>query len=310
MFSDLLGQGGLSLDRLQSFCKVAQAGGVTRAAQGDPARQSLFSRQIKELEEFFGTELIRRKGRGIVLTDAGARLNTLARECCAALSDFKSECRNQTVEIVIGAGESIIQWLIMPHLDQLRHHLPNARLKLLNLPTTEAVKRLADGLIDFALVRKEAIVRPLQAQSLGVMDYSLFVPSNLAAGRKDWAKLIDGLPLATLEGEGAFRSSLALAAKKASVKLNIQIECSSFPLAAKAVAMSNVAAILPTIATVDFPPAVATQVPIPFLKTFVREMCLATNPRMLRVRPVLDQAATAFAQTCRFSHKTGKAQPL
>lgn len=71
MFMELLQQGRLALDRLLSFCLVAQADGVTRAAKGDPARPSLFTRQIKELEEFFGTELIRRKGRGIVLTGAG-----------------------------------------------------------------------------------------------------------------------------------------------------------------------------------------------------------------------------------------------
>src|SRR5271157_5483505 len=113
MFAELLREGGLSLDRLRSFCLVAQAGGVTRAAKGDPARQSLFSRQIKELEEFFGTELIRRKGRGIVLTDAGARLNLIARECFASLLDFKSQCKGRPVEVVVGTGESVIQWLLM-----------------------------------------------------------------------------------------------------------------------------------------------------------------------------------------------------
>src|SRR5437660_3252770 len=79
MFTHLLQEGGLSFDRLQSFCLVAQAGGVTKAAKGDPAKQSLFSRQIKELEEFFGTELIRRKGRGVTLSEAGERLNIIAR---------------------------------------------------------------------------------------------------------------------------------------------------------------------------------------------------------------------------------------
>src|SRR5438128_6450667 len=110
MFAQLLQEGGLSLDRLQSFCLVAQVGGVTKAGKGDPAKQSLFSRQVKELEEFFGTELIRRKGRGIILTPAGERLSVVARECFASLLDFKSECRGLPVEIVIGAGESTIEW--------------------------------------------------------------------------------------------------------------------------------------------------------------------------------------------------------
>ena len=116
MFSELLSEGGLSLDRLQSFCLVAQAGGVTKAAKGEPNKQTLYSRQIKELEEFFGAELMRRKGRGIALTAAGERLNLLARECFASLLDFKSECKGLPVEIVIGAGESIIDWVLIPRL--------------------------------------------------------------------------------------------------------------------------------------------------------------------------------------------------
>src|SRR4051812_48478448 len=110
MVADLLSESGLSLERLQSFCRVAEARGVTRAAQGDPTKQSLYSRQIKELEQFFGAELMRRKGRGIVLTTAGQRLHSIAREQFAALRDLKAECRAQPFEIVIGAGESFIQW--------------------------------------------------------------------------------------------------------------------------------------------------------------------------------------------------------
>ena len=179
MFAELLSESGLSLERLQSFCLVAQASGVTKAAKGDPAKQSLFSRQVKELEEFFGAELMRRKGRGIVLTTAGERLNVLARESFASLLDFKSGCKGLPVEIVIGAGESIIDWVLMPRLREVRKKLPNVRLKFLNLATNEIVRRLADGVIDFGVVRKDAVARPLQCASLGAMGYSLFVPERL-----------------------------------------------------------------------------------------------------------------------------------
>jgi DNA-binding transcriptional LysR family regulator len=301
MFAELLQQTGLSLDRLQSFCLVAQAGGVTKAAKGDAARQSLFSRQINELEEFFGTELIRRKGRGIVLTETGERLNVIARECFASFLDFKRECKNQPAEVVIGTGESIIEWLLMPRLDQIRERIPNVRLKFLNLPTAEAVKRLADGLIDFALVRKDAVTRPLQAKPVGVMGYSLFVPRNLhtAEGQKDAFKILDGLPLATLEGEGSFRSALTSFARKRRIQINIQVECPSFPLAARAVARGNVAAILPVIAATELQATGAEQVPVSFLKEFDREMCIATNPRLIRIRPFLEKVVALLHQICR-----------
>lgn len=302
MFAELLQQGGLSLDRLQSFCLVAQAGGVTKAAKGDAAKQSLFSRQISELEEFFGTELIRRKGRGIVLTETGERLNVIARECFASLLDFKRECTSQPAEVVIGTGESIIQWLLMPRLEQIRERMPNVRLKLLNLPSEETVKRLSDGLIDFALVRKDAVARSLQAKTVGVMGYSLFVPCNLhaAESRKAGLDVLDGLPIATLEGEGSFRSALASSARKRGIQINVQVECPSFPLAARAVAGGKVAAILPTIAATDMQATGAKQVPVSFLKEFDREMCLAINLRLVRIRPFLEKVAAALQQICHF----------
>lgn len=302
MFSDLLQQSGLSFDRLQSFCLVADAGGVTRAANGDAAKQSLFSRQVKELEEFFGTELIRRTGRGIALTEAGERLNVIVRECFASLSDFKGDCRGHPVEVVIGAGDSIIHWLLMPGLGELRKRIPKVRLKFLNLSTDAAVKRLADGVIDFAIVRHDAVLRPLRGTPLGVMGYSLFVPPGTRgpAGGKNNLKILDHLPIATLEGEGNFRNELAATAKKHGTRVNIEIECSSFPLAARAVINGNVAAILPSIAATDLRAAGANEVQLGFLKPFEREMCLASNPRLERIRPILQSVGTVLTDICKF----------
>lgn len=101
------------MDRLQNLCRVAESGGVTEAAGGDSTWQSLFSRQIKELEEFFGVELFRRSGRGVTLTSAGQTLDRIVRECFAALADFKMECQGQPVGLSVGAGETLIQWLIL-----------------------------------------------------------------------------------------------------------------------------------------------------------------------------------------------------
>ncbi len=302
MITELLHEGGLSLDRLQSFCLVAQAHGITKAAQGDPVRQSMFSRQIKELEEFFGSELIRRTGRGIVLTDTGARLDTIARECFDSLLDFKRHCKDLPIEVAIGAGESVIQWLLLQRLDQIRERLPKVRLKFLNLPSEEMVKRLVEGLIDLAIVRKDAIVRPLRAKSVGVMRYALFLPDGRGASYvgKDAMKILNGLPLATLEGEGRFRSALAAGAVKQGIKLNIQVECSSFTDATRALAKAGLAAILPAIAAEDLEATGASQVEVPFLKSLDREMCLATNPRRLSMRPALEQVTTVLHQACRF----------
>ena len=75
MFEDLFAMSGLSLERLKSFADIVAAGGISAAAGDDSNRQSQFSRQLKELERYFGVELIKR-GRGpMKLTPAGEQLH-------------------------------------------------------------------------------------------------------------------------------------------------------------------------------------------------------------------------------------------
>ena len=50
MFDELLQQGGLSLDRLLSFCLVAQAGGVTKAAKGEAEANAAARAQLAEMK--------------------------------------------------------------------------------------------------------------------------------------------------------------------------------------------------------------------------------------------------------------------
>jgi DNA-binding transcriptional LysR family regulator len=298
MFADLLSQSGLSLERLHSFCLVAEVGGVTRAAKGDPAKQSLYSRQIKELEEFFGAELIRRKGRGIVLTSAGQRLHGIAREQFAALSDFKSECRGQPLEIVIGAGESIIQWLLLPRLAAIEKQLKNARHKFLNLTNAEIVRRLNDGLLDFGIVRKGEVTKPLRSTPLGRMSFSLFIPGDMQASTKgkQFPALLESLPLAVLEGDGSFRQELT------AIKLRVQIkvECSSFPLVARALASGTLAGILPSMAAEELRRLGMIEIPTKALHAFEREMCVAWNPRQLRIRTALEKTRGVLVEVLRF----------
>lgn len=301
MFAELLQQGGLSLDRLESFCRVAEAGGVTKAAQGDPTRQSLFSRQIKELEEFFGVELVRRQGRGIALTPAGEQLHRLAREQLLALSDFKKAAAGQPVELTLAAGDSLIQWLLLPRLKAIREKLTNVTFRVLNLPTAEIAARLRDGTVDLGLVRAGSVARPLKASPLGTMGFSLFVPARMlpaSAAKHLSADAFARLPSATLEGRGQFRQELQRQAERRKLKLNLQLEVSSFPLVARAVATGGYAAILPSLAAAELESSGAVELRVDHLKSLSRELVLAWNPRLARIRTALARAIPIFCGAC------------
>lgn len=302
MFADLLKQGGLSLDRLQSFCEVAEAGGVTRAAKGDPARQSQFSRQIKELEEFFGVELVRRKGRGVALTAAGEQLRAVAQEQLSALSDFKKACGGQAVQLTVAAGDSLIQWVLLPRLGGIRDRATNVAFRFLNLPTTEIARRLRDGTVDIGLVRQGSVARPLQTTSLGTMTFSLFVPEQIFASTKIkplTAETISRIPLATLEGGGQFRQELDRLSKRHKLNLNIRLELSSFPLVARAVQTGGFAGILPSIAVAELGEGKVEQLKWEALRSLNREIILSWNPRTAQIRGALDKAIPVFRSLCR-----------
>jgi hypothetical protein len=95
MFDKLFTQSGLSLERLKTFREIVAAGGITAAAGDDSNRQSQYSRQLKELERYFGVELLKR-GRGpIELTDAGQQLYEIVGHTLRALEEFRLTCAGQ-----------------------------------------------------------------------------------------------------------------------------------------------------------------------------------------------------------------------
>src|SRR6266496_1122361 len=87
-FKSLFQKTGLSLDRLRNFALIADAGGLSLAAGGASSRMSLFSKQVRELEAFFGVALTVRQGRAVKLTDAGRELAQLARAHLGGLADL------------------------------------------------------------------------------------------------------------------------------------------------------------------------------------------------------------------------------
>jgi DNA-binding transcriptional LysR family regulator len=286
MFERLFARRGLSMDRLRVLCEVAEAGSIARAAGSDPVRQSQFSRQLKELEDFFEIELTRRQGKGLVLTDAGKELVQIARESIGRLHDFQLRAGKRPLSFSIGGGDSLVQWLVLPRLAELQKNLPKINLRLQNLRTVEIINRLQELSLDFALVRREALTEPLASVPLGRMEYALFCPKSLLTGdtRAKLPQLLGKLPLAMQSGDGAFMRQFQDWALENSLDILIKLECDSFPQACRAACSGQFATILPTIARDDFPKVKFLELDVPFLNKKPRQICLAWNPRTLRLR--------------------------
>src|SRR5512137_411003 len=116
MFARLFAESGLSLDRLKALLEVGAAGSIVKAANGDPVRQSQYSRQIKELEDFFRTKLIERQGKGTRLTSSGKELARISRFFMLGLSNFQRGCLAEEQTFRIGASATFIHQFLLPVL--------------------------------------------------------------------------------------------------------------------------------------------------------------------------------------------------
>lgn len=292
-FERLFDVSGLSLDRLRTFLRVVEAGNLSNAASGDPTKQSQFSRQIKELEAFFGVALTRRVGRRIEITDEGHRLALMIRRQFGELDDFRESMAGRSVSVRIGSQGSVIDWLLLPRLAGINDVLGNAMVELEQMRSADVVRAVADGRLDFGIVREDAVPKEIKRWRLGEVGYALFATNALWKGRSSIVELVQNAPTAELLPGGQFteRWHAWLANERLAAKVFARV--SSFTELTKIVQTGQAAAVLPDLAAVDFDPKRYAHLPISALRK--RTLILIANARSLDRSGVAQGAAEKLA---------------
>lgn len=212
-----------------------------------------------------------------------------------ALEDFHRACRNQLIELTIGAGESLIQWLLLPRLGQLVKRRTKLNIKLQNLRTKDILNGLDDGRLDFGVIGESSTNSKLETILLGKMDYALFVPLQLMPANPPESKsplfLLDNLPLAVLDGSPSILEAIESTASRHKLTLNIRLQLSSYPQLVQAVQSLQVASVMPTMAAKSLPKDAYQLVRLPFLDRLSRKIFLAWNRDVAKVR----QTKASFA---------------
>lgn len=297
MHEALFSRNGLSLERLRAFAEIVSAGGPTRAAKGDPTRQSQYSRQLKELEEFFGTELFVRRGGRWFLTDTGRSLQRLTNEHLGALAELRTQCAREPVALHFGAGESFLQWRLLPKLAKLHGELPEARIVLLNRRSEDIAAGLLSGELEFGILPPDEVPASLKSSALAPVEFQIFVPRALRVEGKvdqpDWQLY---LPLALLEGGGAISETLTAKAAQHGRKLNVIVECSSYLQAAEVVRQGLAAAVLPAEARTVFVADSVELHSLACLRKATRRIALTWNAHLICTRPALAGALRVLSK--------------
>ena len=306
MFENLFAKGGLSLERLRSFMQMAHAGSIAKAAPQDTSRQSLISRQIRELEEFFGAELTQRRGKTLSLSPAGERLASLIREQLQDLEDFRNEQDGAAKAFTISAGGSTLEWLVTRHLPELAGVLGNAILRTEMHRSRPLAEAVSDGRVDFAILREDAIPQASAKNSrrLVSLTFHLCVPRVLlkrgtTAAMLREVKLWHKLPIAAGRDGGQMDGAVRAGMAQAGVDFKPRFECGSMLQVRQLVDLGACAAVLPNIGMVGLDTKNVLSSPFAPLADYGRALALHWNPRQMRRRGVDDRVIEKVARLLR-----------
>ena len=212
------------LDVLRTFCTGVELGSFARAADKLGRSTSAVSAQLKKLESQCGTPLLRKSGRGLVLTEAGETLRGYALRLLELNDRAVAAVRGSELRGLVRLGlQEDLGESVLPHvLGQFARAHPHVRIEASVARSDELRERMALGQFDLALlwdvgmnhacVHGEHIMR-LPLQWIG--------PASLDPADAGWARGLNGgaqgdeaLPLAMLEAPCPLRDIVTAALDK------------------------------------------------------------------------------------------------
>lgn len=184
----------MNLRTLKYFVAIADAGSLTAAALAVAVAQPALTRQLRELEEEMGVQLVQRGPRGVRLTPAGATLYESARRMLAEAARVKRELsgRSGKKEVVLGASPTLTRVLLPGVFERCHETLADMNLIIQEAFTPQLLTALERGQCDVAVVTNPEPDRALSMEPLLAEPFALFTPVS--------SQLPEVVPLSVLAG--------------------------------------------------------------------------------------------------------------
>jgi LysR family transcriptional regulator, nitrogen assimilation regulatory protein len=190
----------MDLKQLEYFRHVAELGSFTRAASFLSVVQPALSRQVRQLEVELGQNLFERNGRGVVLTDAGARLLEHTRGILTQVGRARQELEDQrngdSGHFALGLPPSLGSSVTVPLVKAFALSLPNARLATVEGLSAYILEWLNVGRVDCALVYNATASTTVDL--LPLLDDQLYLIAPLAASAVNGAAPRESITLSAL----------------------------------------------------------------------------------------------------------------
>ena len=146
---------------LQYFLAVAEEQSITKAAEYLHISQPTLSKQMIDLEESLGKQLLIRGRKRVTLTEEGTYLRGRAQEIISLMAKTESAFRENeqsiTGDVYIGCGEHRTTFSIMQIIRTIQEEYPDIRFHFFSSNADAITERLDNGLLDMGFLLEPEI---------------------------------------------------------------------------------------------------------------------------------------------------------
>ena len=143
-------------DHYKIFCKIAELGSISKAAENLYVSQPAVSLVIKQLESELNVQLFFRTQKGVIPTAEGELLYSYVKQGCNIINTGEEKIKELTKldagEVRIGASDMTLRFFLLPYIEMFHKMYPNVKIKVSNAPTPTTVRGLREGSIDFGTI--------------------------------------------------------------------------------------------------------------------------------------------------------------
>lgn len=227
----------MELRHLRYFLAVGEALNFTKAAARLRVAQPALSRQIQDLEDEIGVDLLRRSSRGVTLTAEGKlfleEVRELLKHADVSVERVRALARGEYGELHIGYAAVPTTEILPPTLAAFQKAVPRVRVLLHNLASDELIAGLRNATLELAIM-----VEPTGEQTAGI-EYELLrsYPLGVAMRAAHPFARLKSIPLEKLAAEpivcldrkdfSEFHRFLERLFAPLHVKPHIAVECDS-----------------------------------------------------------------------------------
>src|SRR5712664_2942805 len=157
----------MELRHLRYFLAVGEALNFTRAAAQLRVAQPALSRQVQDLEEEIGVDLLRRSPRGVTLTAEGKlfleEIRELLKRADESVEKVRALARGEYGELHVGYAPSPTVEILPPALRAFQKAVPRVKVLLHDLSSDELITDLRNATLQLAIM-----VPPTGDQTAGI----------------------------------------------------------------------------------------------------------------------------------------------